>query len=92
MKKKRLAAWVWIVIILLIILIGFILIVNLKGKERTDEESKIGLANPASVYCVERGNKLEIRTDATGGQYGVCILPDGKECEEWEYFENNGAC
>lgn len=47
------------------------------------------LPNPASVNCVEKGNKLEIR-EGTGGQYGVCIFPDGKECEEWAYFR--GEC
>lgn len=49
-----------------------------------------GLANPASVYCEEKGGKLEIRTDENGGQYGVCIFEDGSECEEWAYFR--GEC
>lgn len=49
------------------------------------------IANPASTYCVEQGYKLEIRTDPlSGGQYGVCIFPDGKECEEWKFFR--GEC
>ncbi len=52
-----------------------------------------GMANPASVWCVEnRHGKLQIRTDAQGNQYGVCILPDGSEIEEWELFRrDNGA-
>ncbi|MEW6379417.1 MAG: DUF333 domain-containing protein [bacterium] len=49
-----------------------------------------GIANPASVYCLKNGGKLEIRQDAEGGQYGVCIFSDGKECEEWAYFK--GEC
>ncbi len=49
-----------------------------------------GLANPASVHCHEQGYELEIRTDSEGGQYGVCIFPDGSECEEWAYFR--GEC
>jgi putative hemolysin len=48
------------------------------------------IANPASVHCVEQGYRLEIRTDAAGGQYGVCLFPDGTECEEWAYFR--GEC
>lgn len=58
--------------------------------EQTNEAQDIGLANPASVYCEEQGGTLEIRTDADGGQYGVCIFADGSECEEWAYFR--GEC
>jgi putative hemolysin len=54
------------------------------------EESDTQIANPASVYCDEQGGKLEIRTDADGGQYGVCIFEDGSECEEWAFF--HGEC
>ncbi|KQC03570.1 MAG: hypothetical protein APR53_00975 [Methanoculleus sp. SDB] len=45
-----------------------------------------GLANPAAVYCTEMGYGYEIRTDAAGNQYGVCILPDGTERDEWEVY------
>lgn len=48
------------------------------------------LANPASVYCVGQGGSLEIRTNARGGQYGICIFNDGSECEEWAFFR--GEC
>ena len=49
-----------------------------------------GMPNPASVYCKQNGNKLEIRTAADGGQSGVCIFPDGSTCDEWAYFR--GEC
>lgn len=49
-----------------------------------------GIANPASVYCEQNGGKLEIRSDAAGNQTGICIFPDGGECEEWAYFR--GEC
>jgi len=45
-----------------------------------------GIPSPASEYCVDQGYRLEIRSDESGGQYGVCIFPDGSECEEWEFF------
>lgn len=48
------------------------------------------VANPASVHCEEQGYNLEIRTDPDGSQYGVCIFPDGSECEEWAYYR--GEC
>ncbi|MEJ2512397.1 MAG: DUF333 domain-containing protein [Anaerolineales bacterium] len=47
------------------------------------------MANPASVYCEEQGYQLEMREDENG-QYGVCIFPDGSECDEWAYFR--GEC
>lgn len=52
-------------------------------------EPDAGLANPASVYCEEQGYTLEVRTDENG-TYGVCIFPDGSECEEWAFFR--GEC
>jgi putative hemolysin len=48
------------------------------------------MPNPASVYCEEQGYKIEIRTAADGSQSGVCIFPDGSECDEWAYFR--GEC
>lgn len=51
---------------------------------------RIGMANPASLHCLNAGGRLEIRT-GTAGQYGICHLPDGRMCEEWSYFRT-GAC
>lgn len=48
------------------------------------------IANPASVYCIDQGYSLELRTNNDGGMYGVCVFPDGSECEEWAYF--HGEC
>jgi putative hemolysin len=48
------------------------------------------MPNPASVYCTQQGNKLEIRTAADGSQNGVCVHPDGSICDEWAYFR--GEC
>ncbi len=49
-----------------------------------------GMPNPASVYCTQKGNKLEIYTAADGSQNGICIFPDGSTCDEWAYFR--GEC
>ena len=49
----------------------------------------IGVPNPASFYCQEMGYELELR-DTEDGTEGICILPDGKECEEWEFLA--GGC
>jgi putative hemolysin len=46
----------------------------------------VNMPNPASVYCEQNGNKLEIRTAADGSQSGVCVFPDDSSCDEWAYF------
>lgn len=43
------------------------------------------IANPASVYCAERGGWLET-VDELGGQTGFCTLPDGRRIEEWALY------
>jgi len=48
------------------------------------------IANPASVYCEEQGGTVEI-IDTDDGQVGICVLDDGRECEEWAYYRR-GAC
>ena len=48
------------------------------------------MPNPASVYCEQQGNQLEIRTAADGSQSGICVFPDGSICDEWAYFR--GEC
>lgn len=49
-----------------------------------------GLPNPASVYCEQNGGRLELRADDEGGEQGICVFPDGSECEEWLFFR--GEC
>jgi putative hemolysin len=49
-----------------------------------------GIANPASVNCVNKGYNLTIRTDAEGGQYGICWKDGYSECEEWAFYR--GEC
>ena len=41
-----------------------------------------------TVACVKSGGKSEIR-NGPRGQYGVCILPDGRTVEEWAYYRKN---
>ena len=51
---------------------------------------QVGVPNPASVYCTQKGNKLEISHGSDGSQNGVCVFPDGNTCDEWAYFR--GEC
>jgi len=41
------------------------------------------VANPASQNCVEQGGTLSIETRGDGGEYGVCLFEDDRQCEEW---------
>ncbi|MGB0388596.1 MAG: DUF4377 domain-containing protein [Ardenticatenaceae bacterium] len=53
------------------------------------DPQQVGVPNPASEYCVEQGGTLEMRSDENG-EYGVCVFPDGSECEEWAFLR--GEC
>jgi putative hemolysin len=50
----------------------------------------VGMANPASVFCIKNGGKSEIRNNPDGSQDGYCAFDNGSECEEWAYFR--GEC
>lgn len=54
------------------------------------EPARVGMANPASVYCLQRGGQLEISTRPGGGEVGICVSPNGDECEEWAFLR--GSC
>ena len=53
------------------------------------EQKMIGMANPASVYCVEQGGESIIKQDKDGSEYGICKFKDGKEVDEWEFYRKN---
>jgi putative hemolysin len=56
----------------------------------TTSTSETNLPNPASVHCEEQGGLVEMRQDESGNTYGICIFPDGSECDEWAFFR--GEC
>ena len=41
------------------------------------------LANPASENCMAAGGKWSIENRAGGGQFGICLFEDNRQCEEW---------
>jgi putative hemolysin len=41
------------------------------------------MVNPASENCVEEGGTVVIQERGDGGQYGVCVFEDNRQCEEW---------
>jgi putative hemolysin len=48
------------------------------------------LANPASQRCAAAAGTLQIERRPDGGQYGVCVFDDNRQCEEWALFR--GQC
>lgn len=48
------------------------------------------LANPASVNCAQKGGTLIMKTNGTGGEYGLCDFGDNMSCEEWALYR--GEC
>lgn len=48
------------------------------------------IANPASENCIKQGGTLVIQKHNDGGEYGVCIFQDNRQCEEWAMFR--GEC
>ncbi|WP_001044866.1 DUF333 domain-containing protein [Vibrio metoecus] len=64
----------------------------LTGCARQENEYTVkeytSMANPASVYCVEQGGKLEMVTE-DGQRVTYCVTPAGERMEQWEYFRKN---
>ena len=48
------------------------------------------MPNPASGNCLEKGGELIIQTRGDGGQYGICLFEDNRQCDEWALFR--GEC
>ena len=64
-----------------IVLLAFLLTVAMAGAGTV--RAQLGLANPASVNCVQKGGTVRIETAPGGGQYGDCVFADNRQCEEW---------
>ena len=53
------------------------------------EDSDTQLPNPAAVFCEESGGAVRIETAEDGSEAGICVLADGTEIDEWEYWRAN---
>jgi putative hemolysin len=71
-------------------IIGYFSVTQATSDSTATDMPQAGIPNPASVYCEQNGNKLEIQTASDGSQSGVCVFPDGSTCDEWAYFR--GEC
>ncbi|AIF47363.1 putative hemolysin [Dyella japonica] len=57
--------------------------------DHADAGPAVGMANPASVACINQGGKLDLRKDAAGNAMGICVFADGRQCEEWALFRDH---
>ena len=49
----------------------------------------LAMANPASAACTQAGGTLTF-VQVDKGEQGMCTLPSGVVCDEWEFFR--GEC
>ncbi|MEM5804236.1 MAG: DUF333 domain-containing protein [Candidatus Aenigmatarchaeota archaeon] len=67
-----------------------LLLLSARPAETQFPGNRTTLANPASVYCAGMGYTVKIVAAPDGGQMGICVFPDGNECEEWGFYR--GEC
>jgi putative hemolysin len=71
----------------LIVLIGILFATSCNPLPITPSPAA-NMPNPASVHCEQNGGTVELRPDASGGVVGICVFPDGSECEEWAFLRD----
>ena len=57
------------------------------GQKGTALPPAAGMANPASVYCVQQGGK-SIPVQTAAGERADCLLPNGKRVDEWKLYRS----
>lgn len=71
-------------------LLMFVLFATLVGGCGDDvDDADTQLPNPASVFCEQSGGIVRMETAEDGSETGVCVLADGTEVDEWEYYRAN---
>ena len=56
---------------------------------RNAEAAIIGMPNPASKFCVDKGGKSVTEKDKNGNERGVCRFNNGTKVDEWDYYREN---
>ncbi len=88
--KHSLSMFILIILVLFFTACKTVADQNKAAPPAATDANSVSIANPAAVYCEKQGYQLKIRTDTEGNMYGVCIFPDGSECDEWAFFR--GEC
>ncbi|MEM0329911.1 MAG: DUF333 domain-containing protein [Archaeoglobaceae archaeon] len=76
-------------LVILIVAISSATILKLSFESKESSPDALGTPNPAAVYCKDLGYSYRIESTPQG-QAGICIFPDGTECDEWAFFR--GEC
>ena len=71
--------------------VGAVTLAGCGGDDPTPPlDTEVEIANPAAVFCIEQGGRVEI-VENDAGQQGICVLPDGTRIDEWEYYRSNAT-
>ena len=52
-------------------------------------EPALGMANPDSKFCEDKGGKSITVKDKDGNETGKCQLKNGTIIDEWDYYREN---
>jgi len=66
------------------------LVILLAGSHALADDPVLSTPNPAAAYCENLGYEYAI-VDGDGGQHGVCVLPDGRRVDAWEFYRGKVA-
>lgn len=55
----------------------------------TNDKHPSYLPNPASANCIKKGGEVLIEKRGDGGEYGICLFEDNRQCEEWAMLRGN---
>jgi putative hemolysin len=84
--------------IVFVVVIGLVYIYPTKENQQNNQsgtntsnstEPITEISNPAGFYCHDLGYKTRIN-ETPEGQEGICIFPDGSECDDWSFYA--GLC
>lgn len=73
---------------LLIATLAFVLVGCMQYQEPQVTQKPVGMANPAAVYCHEKGGQSQsVQTSA--GVRSDCLLPGGEKIDEWDLYRRD---
>jgi C1A family cysteine protease len=74
-----------------IILLALVIVIIPGASPANNKAGLQKLSNPAYDYCsVVMGYEYQVITSPDGAQSGLCKLPDGSACSDWDFY--SGKC
>ena len=71
-----------------IVLPGLLVLAGCTTEPEAPVPPKVGMANPASVYCEQKGGSL-IAVQTPQGVKSDCKLPNGEVIDEWSLWRRD---